>query len=49
MSCIWAFIGNCGNHRMDVKGDSQVPRSMRDRVPMLFHGAEQAVGAEIFL
>ena len=43
MNLIWAFERNCGNHALDDKGDIQVARIIRIRVPRQEAGADQSV------
>ena len=43
VSLIWAFMRNCGNQFHDDKGEIQVAKSTRVRVPMLETGAEWLV------
>jgi hypothetical protein len=40
-----AFLGNVGTCRTNAKGEVQVVRIMRARVPMWYTGAEQLVVA----
>ena len=43
VSLIWAFMRNCGNQFLDAKGEIQVDKTTRMRVPMQDTGAERLV------
>ena len=45
MTLFQAFLGNVGICRTNAKGEVQVVRIMRARVPMWYTGAEQLVVA----
>ncbi len=43
MTLFQALLGNVGTCRTDAKGEVQVVRAMRARVPMRYTGADQLV------
>lgn len=43
---IWAFVWNCGNQSLDEKGEVQIEKTIRTRVPKQGTGADQSVVAK---